>query len=752
MRVALILRGEHSRAAAKSSRNQPSRQATSVLDIWPNIQKTIIQPLLATDNTCDTYFVTYDSNMVDKIREVCQPKRIDIHPKVSQIENFAFVVDLMQRTRDQYDRFIVARCDIRYRLRINDWPNWGRHGIILVGRDRCWPSKRLYDDHLFIVDSNSVDVFQQAFRFRQWPEEDLHGMGRYLYLHYHQFHLMYDEYYSCFNAPPHPLLMQAGIEPEIPDLDHPVTGRVMEIKAFNDTLCYCSKTPCICRVPDEYYSILKLLQFDFHQGLDSINGDIKYIGGQSVNLLKLQCIREPLCVGFNTLGFFKNKISALTPSPYYQIGDGFYINRLRYRLQQMLDGDSNYQLLNNQSSKMLYQLAFECNSILALDNIGYTLLQGLTDKQVYSNSEFVDTRVSSCSLMPCIDLCYLDTLQLPKYFEVANRYLVIKSNIDDYASGEWHIIADQLQKHPDWHFYSSCYMGDGLRMIVLECDKSAARLYRPLRDRRVIVGSFASEGPPCDDGLPFGYLLDKYCQILKMGGADVVNKYTPQRIHEMGGDWAVHHYQNLPMRYNIGYHTTGLGAWRAFIFRDLFLQASNGDVVVLHDPNYEKYPGYLDVAQNIRTFALRCAWISESTGGLYMPMHLSQYSVGTYTRSCLFDILNIDKSVAHLPIGRMRCTIFVVSDATRALVEDFYQTCHQYRANILADNCQCTTPHKLGLEGIHFSHNTAEQSVFNLLAYRHGLFGTKGDEWNFRYRGHGEHNDRKYLTEVLDFD
>ena len=46
---------------------------------------------------------------------------------------------------------------------------------------------------------------------------------------------------------------------------------------------------------------------------------------ESVELNMRKALNDKNCMGFNTLGFFKNKIENLTPSQYFSKGDGIYI-------------------------------------------------------------------------------------------------------------------------------------------------------------------------------------------------------------------------------------------------------------------------------------------------------------------------------------------------------------------------------------------------------------------------------------------
>lgn len=129
----------------------------------------------------------------------------------------------MQQHKHEYDRFLLLRFDIMYKLRIFDWPKWNEKGIILVNRDVHYPSSKLYADMTFIVDNDHVDTFSSAFHNEHDPV-CLHHIGRELERHAIPFHLMYKEYYA---GNEHALHVWYPIDP-IPNLDKYTHG--VEIK------------------------------------------------------------------------------------------------------------------------------------------------------------------------------------------------------------------------------------------------------------------------------------------------------------------------------------------------------------------------------------------------------------------------------------------------------------------------------------------------------------------------------------------
>jgi GR25 family glycosyltransferase involved in LPS biosynthesis len=67
-------------------------------------------------------------------------------------------------------------------------------------------------------------------------------------------------------------------------------------------------------------------QFDFIPQLDQIDNDIYYQTGSTVECMAY-ALKDPNCLAFNTLGFFKNKIDTLSSSKYFREKDGLYIKK-----------------------------------------------------------------------------------------------------------------------------------------------------------------------------------------------------------------------------------------------------------------------------------------------------------------------------------------------------------------------------------------------------------------------------------------
>lgn len=211
MRVCVIVRGD----CARPSMND--RKYVDAIMCWTNWKQTIIDDLEKAGDTCEFAFITYPCEIIEQIRQDLKPAFIELREQITQIENFANVLSFMEKQSKRFDRFVIIRCDFKYRIPITKWPKWDKSGIFIVNRDVNWPTNQLYADTLFIVDSCTIDIFTNAFYSNIYCNT-IHGLGGYLYQNNLPFHLLYDGYY---NMDAHPLFALASFETEELDIDNP---------------------------------------------------------------------------------------------------------------------------------------------------------------------------------------------------------------------------------------------------------------------------------------------------------------------------------------------------------------------------------------------------------------------------------------------------------------------------------------------------------------------------------------------------
>ena len=80
----------------------------------------------------------------------------------------------------------------------------------------------------------------------------------------------------------------------------------------------------------DIYDVLFKQKYVFIPNLDQYGNDI-YYHKQSLKDNFLISEKDPNCIGFNTLGFFKNAVVKLEPSKYFKEGDGIYIKKSFYK-------------------------------------------------------------------------------------------------------------------------------------------------------------------------------------------------------------------------------------------------------------------------------------------------------------------------------------------------------------------------------------------------------------------------------------
>ena len=226
MKVCIIFRGDNVRESHYTDTN---RKYTNILMCWDNLKKTLVDDLINNGHECEIVFISYPSEIIEKIKEVINPKEIVLATQENECKNFRDILTYMSMHGNIYDRFVILRCDFIYRFGITKWPKWNENGIIIVNKDVHWPTRLLYSGILFIVDTNVLNLFLLAF-FN--INNSLHDIGTYLYTNKIPFHLMYDEYY---HMDVHPLHALASLEPEV-DLDNPLIFEpIKDISQWNPT-------------------------------------------------------------------------------------------------------------------------------------------------------------------------------------------------------------------------------------------------------------------------------------------------------------------------------------------------------------------------------------------------------------------------------------------------------------------------------------------------------------------------------------
>jgi hypothetical protein len=201
---------------------------------WDNLKKTLVDDLIENGHECEIVFISYPSEIIEKIKEIINPKEIILATQEHQSKNFRDVVSYINMCGNIYDRFVILRCDFIYRFGITKWPKWNENGIIIVNKDVHWPTQLLYSDVLFIVDNNKISEFTYAYSQTK-HNVVLPDLPLYLYINKIPFHLMYDAYYHM-NI--HPLHALASLE-HVVDLENPIVFEpIKDISQWNGGVNY----------------------------------------------------------------------------------------------------------------------------------------------------------------------------------------------------------------------------------------------------------------------------------------------------------------------------------------------------------------------------------------------------------------------------------------------------------------------------------------------------------------------------------
>lgn len=196
-KICIIFRGEHERDYIKYINS---------IDNYPNFKKYIFDDL-QTKYTFDIVFVTYQTKILDSLTNIFLPKQVILCDEYrSQVDNFKYVNDFIQSNRDTYNRFVILRFDIVYKIKITEWPLWNQTGITVPNKDESYNQTFFCNDIVFVIDNteeilnhfnnavdymmniNNMDIDKKISNHDAMP----HHIGQYLTLNNISFNYMYD--------------------------------------------------------------------------------------------------------------------------------------------------------------------------------------------------------------------------------------------------------------------------------------------------------------------------------------------------------------------------------------------------------------------------------------------------------------------------------------------------------------------------------------------------------------------------------
>jgi len=211
MKICLVFRGENERNY---------RGYTCSLDNIDNWRKYIFDDL--NKNSYDIVFITYKTTILNDLIKKINPiiTITSDYENSSQVSNFKLVNDFINRERENYDRFIILRFDVIYKIKISEWNIWNKFGIIFPNKDTSWNTTKFYNDLIIILDKKSIDIFNDAVDYminiNNTPIEKRishhqampHHLGQYLYINNLEFYEMFYEIYDGVKN--HPLYNVCG--------------------------------------------------------------------------------------------------------------------------------------------------------------------------------------------------------------------------------------------------------------------------------------------------------------------------------------------------------------------------------------------------------------------------------------------------------------------------------------------------------------------------------------------------------------
>jgi hypothetical protein len=227
MKICFLFRGETIRGSANALNNVENWQAMLFKDL-PR-------------QDYDITFITYESPILEMLTSFLKPKILLIKPSISQIQNMRDIADYCLENKDTYDRFIILRFDVLYRIPLLSWNIWNKPGITLVNRDAHWYDEKLYSDHVFIVDKDFTEPFRKGvYHTTRQP----HQVGQYLALHKVPINLMYDTFHTNESHPLYTMSLESvnntsfkAIEIENPLLNNPIYSSFLEKGMMSTNVC-----------------------------------------------------------------------------------------------------------------------------------------------------------------------------------------------------------------------------------------------------------------------------------------------------------------------------------------------------------------------------------------------------------------------------------------------------------------------------------------------------------------------------------
>ena len=163
---------------------------------FPNISRNLIEPLQLQHNV-STYVVTYDSDRIDEVIKLLNPKKIATIPYEGNSQNSVRAEAIKLVEGEDIDFYIMCRFDVHYNKSLEDFNiDWNKFNFTSPEPQEFWESERYVSDTFYAWPGRLHKGVVQGFRvladvntFAPFKVDPQEGRMNYRYLpeHMHNF-------------------------------------------------------------------------------------------------------------------------------------------------------------------------------------------------------------------------------------------------------------------------------------------------------------------------------------------------------------------------------------------------------------------------------------------------------------------------------------------------------------------------------------------------------------------------------------
>jgi hypothetical protein len=189
--------------------------------------------------------------------------------------------------------------------------------------------------------------------------------------------------------------------------------------------------------------------------------------------------------------------------------------------------------------------------------------------------------------------------------------------------------------------------------------------------------SFYSEGAPHDKGYALEKSIEPIQALLK--GQCATEFYTPRRLRDLGYDYAVQEFAELGCaRGNPNCEKLGFFAWKPLILWLELQKGKEGDVVMFHDFNIEKYPIYKGNLESLTFYAKRC--LDECGFDFFVPRESLTKRVFHHAKGLTVrELGGCDPYYFNFPQAIVNMIFIRKTPRSMELIEEWMRACKELR-------------------------------------------------------------------------